>query len=137
MSNLNRRQLLQGLLGLIPAAGAIVLARTVLPASTAQTAEAGETKPADIQERADQLAAEQGPQQLAARSDEEGTQPCGFLNSGWQNGGSWNNGGFHNGGWRNGLGWNNGNWINGYWPNGSWTNGGWSNLGWRNFPYPW
>src|SRR5262245_26857996 len=110
MTQSNRRQFLQGLLGaLAGASGTLVLAST-----TSSKADATEPapkpqpeKPTDIQERAEQIA------NSAGTTEEEGTG-CGFLNGGFRNGfgGGFRNGGFGNGfgggfrnsGFRNGVG---------------------------------
>jgi rSAM-associated Gly-rich repeat protein len=98
MSHLSRRQLLAGFLGgLAQAAGTVVLARAVLSESAAQGQEANTPSPsqASLQERADQVAAQQEP------PDEEDLQPVSFVNGGFRNGGG---GGFRKGGFANGGG---------------------------------
>jgi hypothetical protein len=122
MSTLNRRQLLANILGgLVQTAGTVVLARSVLAAGHAQ----GQTRPSDaspqsqasLQERADQVAAEQAP-----LSDEEEYELCSFLNGGFRKGG-FANGGFVNGGFRKG-GFANGGFANGGFHKGGFANGG-------------
>src|SRR5262245_43968075 len=106
MSLLSRRQLLMGFLGgLAKAAGTVVLARAVLSGTTVQGAEVGAEEPseASVQERADRLAARQGP------PDEKGSQGDfevrafgrgGFARGGY--GGGYGGGAFRRGGFANG-----------------------------------
>ena len=101
MSDLSRRQLLAGVLGgLAQAAGTVVLARSVLAAAAAETAGQGASTPAPGQasllERADRVAAEQGPP-----DEDDDLQPSSFVNGGFANGGG---GGFRHGGFANGGG---------------------------------
>ncbi len=130
MSTLSRRQLLAGFLGgLVQAAGTVVLARSVLAAGQGQ-AQASDTPadpPASLQERADQLAAEQG-----NLPDDEGFEECSFLNGAFRNGGGFRNGGFVNGGFRNGGGFHNGGFANGGFHNGGFANGGFRKGGFAN-----
>jgi hypothetical protein len=96
MTRSNRREFLRGLLGaLAGAGGTVVLASTT--SSQAGAAPAPNPKPeapADIQERAEEIA-------NAAGATEEESTSCGFLNGGWRNA---IGGGFRNGGFGNGLG---------------------------------
>ena len=114
MSALDRRQLLRDLLnGLVQAAGTVVLARSVLAAAEGQAnaADAPPQSQASLQERADQVAADQG-----SIGDDEGHQPVSFANGGFANGGG---GGFRKGGFGNGGG-------------GGFRKGGFANGGFRN-----
>src|SRR5262249_49999040 len=121
MSLLSRRQLLANLLGgLAKAAGAVVLARAVL-SETAQGSEAGAEEPSEtsVEERADRLAARQGP------PAEEGGQPDfevrafgrgGFARGGY--GGGYGGGAFRRGGFANGGGYGGGAFRKGGFANG-------------------
>ncbi|MGL4552991.1 MAG: hypothetical protein ACRC33_17590 [Gemmataceae bacterium] len=150
MSAIDRRQLLQNLLGgLLGTAGTAVLARATLAPAEAQAAAA----PGSIEERADKVAA-------AVQQAPEGEQPdelTAFLNGGFLNGGGprgiLNNGrGFLNGGGgraflnggggrgflNGGNGFNNGGFFNGGgfpngFNNGGFFNGGFPNGAFRNF----
>ncbi len=107
MTNSNRRQFLKGVLGALT--GTVVLASsTSSHAATADqpTPEPQPGKPADIQERAEQIA-------NAAGTAEEEVLVRAFVNGGFRNGigGGFRNGGFanggggfRNGGFRNGVG---------------------------------
>ena len=95
MSSLNRRQLLQNLLGgLVQTTGAVILARAVLTPGESQAA----TPSGTLEERADQQAAEHGP-----IPEGEGEQFTAFVNGGFVNGGGFRKGGFANGGFRKGV----------------------------------
>ncbi len=123
MSPLNRRQLLQNLLGgLVQTTGAVLLARAVLTPSESQAAPSG-----TLEERADQVAAEQGP-----LPEGEGEQFTAFVNGGFVNGGGFRKGGFANGGFRNGGGFKKGGFVNGGFNNGGFRKGGFVNGGFRN-----
>jgi hypothetical protein len=125
MSDPTRRQLLAGLLGVLAqAAGTVVLARSVLPEPQTEGDGAGAPpRPeGDLQERADRVAAEQGP-----LDEEEGTEFVSFVNGGFRNGGG---GGFRKGGFANGGGgggFRNGGFRNG--GGGGFRNGGFANGG--------
>ena len=127
MSHLSRRQLLAGVLGgLAQAAGTVVLARSVLAEAAAETAGKGASTPAPGQasllERADRVAAEQGPP-----DEDDDLQPSSFVNGGFANGGG--GGGFRNGGFANGGG---GGFRKGGFANGGgagFRNGGFANGG--------
>jgi hypothetical protein len=134
MSHLSRRQLLAGILGgMAQAAGTVVLARAVLPGAAAQGQEADTPaqSQASLQERADRVAAEQGP------LGEEDLQPVSFVNGGFRNGGG---GGFKKGGFANGGGggggFRNGGFANGGggggFKKGGFANGGGGGGGFRN-----
>jgi hypothetical protein len=119
MVNSERRRFLKGLLGaLAGAAGTVVLATT----NEAPKVDAGEAsaepptnQPADIQERAEQIA-------NAAGADEQDVPVSAFVNGGFANGGG---GGFRNGGFANGGGgFRNGGFANG---GGGFRNGGFAN----------
>ena len=135
MSTLDRRQLLSDLFnGLLQAAGAVVLAHSVLAAAEGQAsaADAPPRSPGSLQERADQVAANQGP-----LSEEEGLQPISFVNGGFRNGGFANGGGgggFRKGGFANGGGggFRKGGFANGGFGNGGFRKGGFVNGGFRN-----
>ncbi len=122
MSHLSRRQLLANFLGgLAQAAGTIVLARSVLAEAAAEAKEAtSPPSPASLQDRADQVAAEQGP------LGEDDLQPISFVNGGFRNGGG---GGFRKGGFANGGGggFRNGGFANG--GGGGFRKGGFANGG--------
>src|SRR5262245_37013573 len=163
MSDFDRRQFLKGLLGkLVQAAGSVVVASAAVAAAKAQANQPAGTEPSpgDLQERADQLAANGNfpAEEAEARASE-------FLNGAFRNTpvggfrntpiGSFRNtpiGSFRNGpigGFRNGPvggfrntpvgGFRNtpvGGFGNGGWPNGGWGgfgNGGWPNGVWRNW----
>ncbi len=120
MANSNRRQFLKGLLGSLT--GTVVVASTTSSsASDEQTPQPQPQpeQPADIQERAEQLANEAG-----APAEEVPTSA--FFNSGFRNsiGGGFRNGGFGNGfggGFRNGGFFNGG--VGGGFRNGGFRNG--------------
>ena len=125
MSPISRRQLLASVLGgLAQVAGTVVLARSVLSESEAEGKETSRPVPsqASLQERADQVAAEQGP------LDEDGDSPLfAFVNGGFRNGagGGFRKGGFANGG--AGGGFRNGGFANG--GGGGFRKGGFANGG--------
>jgi hypothetical protein len=129
MSALDRRQLLSGFLsGLVQAAGTVVLARSVLAAAQGQAnaADAPPRSQGSLQERADQVAADQG-----SPGNDEGLQPISFVNGGFRNGGG---GGFRKGGFANGGGggFRKGGFANGGFSNGGFRKGGFVNGGFRN-----
>jgi hypothetical protein len=147
MSNFNRRQFLEGILGkLAQAAGAVVVASAAASTARAQAnlSERAETPSEDVQKRVDQLAASDN---LPTEDDEGGANA--FLNGAFRNTplGGFANGplsGFGNhplGAFRNtplGRFRNTplGAFANGGWPNGGWggfRNGGWPNGGWHNW----
>jgi rSAM-associated Gly-rich repeat protein len=108
MSDLSRRQLLAGVLGgLAQAAGTVVLARSVLAEATAEEASTPAPGQASLLQRADRVAAEQGPP-----DEDDDLQPSSFVNGGFANGGG---GGFRKGGFANGggAGFRNGGFANG------------------------
>jgi hypothetical protein len=123
MSQLSRRQLLAGFLGgLVPTAGAVVLARAVLSGTVVRAGEvdARTQSSATLQERADQVAAERGPLEGG-----DGVQVAAFVNGGFGNGGG---GGFRKGGFANGGGgFRNGGFGNG--GGGAFRKGGFANGG--------
>ena len=130
MSDIDRRQLLKGVLGaLVQAAGTVVLAST---AGSTAAAQGAETPPEDVQARADRL---------AACGDGEAAEANEFLNAGFRNGFGGLGGGFRNNAWRNGglggIGGIGGGFRNNAWSNGGlvggFRNGGWPNVGWRNW----
>jgi hypothetical protein len=124
MSHLSRRQLLAGFLGgLVPAAGTVVLARAVLSGTVAEAREvdASSQSPASFQERADRVAAEQGP-----LGEGEDLQPVAYVNGGGFRKGGFANGGFGNGG---GGGFRKGGFANGGGGGGGFRNGGFGNGG--------
>jgi hypothetical protein len=152
MSGLSRRQLLATFLGgLAQVAGTVVLARAVLSETEAQGNETSTSEPsqADVQGRADQLVAGQGP------SDEEDQQTGsfvtgafgrgGFARGGYGGGGGgFRRGGFGNGGYGGGGafrrgGFGNGGYGGGAARRGAFANGGFGgggafrNGGFRNF----
>lgn len=121
MPNSDRRRFLKGILGaLAGAAGTVVLASTARAkdATNRPAAEPRTEPPADIQERADRLAAavDAGGQEVPVGA---------FLNGAFRNG---LGGGFRNGGWVNGLG---GGFRNGGFSNG--LGGGFRNGAFRNW----
>jgi hypothetical protein len=122
MSHLSRRQLLAGFLGgLAQAAGTVVLARAVLSEAVAEGKEASAPRKSrsSFQERADQVAGEQGP------LEGEDLHPVAFVNGGFRNGG----GGFRKGGFANGGGgFRKGGFANGG-SGGGFRNGGFGNGG--------
>ena len=133
MSKLSRRQLLLGLLGMAQAAGTVVVARAVLSGTEAQGSEPTPT-PAQgsVQERADQVAAQQEP------SGEEGDLfevrafgRGGFARGGY--GGGYGGGGFRRGGFANGGGYGGGGFRRGGFANGGGYGGGFANGGFRNW----
>ena len=143
MNDLNRRQFLKGTLAkLVHAAGSVTLASAAI--TRAQSTEvppaddAGRDA-ADLQQRADELAAAIGPGPHAAggRAPVEPVQlrrrsPVRDLRDRRRRPGPWRNGLWGNGGWRNSP-WLNGGWPNIGWSNFPWGNGGWRNGGWRNW----
>jgi hypothetical protein len=128
MGLLNRRAAFKDLLdGLLQTAGTVLLASAVLPARAAEgaTGQDSEGSGKSLQQRADQVAAEQAP------LNGDVPQPCAFVN------GAFTNSTFHNGGFANGGGFHNGSFSNGSFHNGGFTNGGFrnggfANAGWRN-----
>jgi hypothetical protein len=151
MSDIDRRQLLKGILGnLAQATGTVVLVSAVVSIAKsqgpqAQQSEESETPADNVVERADRLAATGD---LGAEEAESGALE--FLNGAFRNTpwGGFNNspfgrfrnrpllGGFANsplGGFRNTP---LGAFGNGGWPNGGWggfNNGGWPNGAWHNW----
>ncbi|MBL8797368.1 MAG: hypothetical protein JNM56_25930 [Planctomycetia bacterium] len=148
MSDLNRRELLKGILGkLAQATGTVVVASAALslPGVQGQPPVAGEQPVDDLLDRADRLSASH-----PAPSPEAEDACNTFLNGGFRNTplGAFRNtplGGFRNtplgnfrntpvGGFRNTpLG---SSFANGGWPNGTMSgfrNGGWPNMGWHNW----
>src|SRR5262249_43125990 len=111
MSHLSRRQLLAGFLGgLAQAAGTVVLARAVLSGAAAQGGEASTPAPsqASLQERADQLAARQGPPGEEGGPQTESFVTGAFARGGFGRGGYGGGGGFRRGGFANGGGYGGG-----------------------------
>jgi rSAM-associated Gly-rich repeat protein len=134
MSHLTRRQLLLGILGgLAKAAGAVVVARAVLSETAAQGSEetSSERSQGSVQERADQLAARQGP------PDEEGHEPEFYVRAFGRGGfgrGGYGGGGFRRGGFANGGGYGGGGFRRGGFANGGGYGGGaFRNSGFRNW----
>jgi hypothetical protein len=131
MSRLSRRQLLAGFLGgLVSATGTVVLARSVLPVGSDQDDTNGPPSEAQrsLAERADQVAADQGP-----TCEDEGLQPVSFVNGGFRNGGggggAFRKGGFANGGGGGGGAFKNGGFANGGGGGGGFRKGGFANGG--------
>jgi hypothetical protein len=120
MSTLSRRQLLTRLLGgVAQAAGTVVLARSVLAEEKGAVTPA--PREATLQERADRVAAEQGPP-----NEGDDLQLVSFANGAFRNGGG---GGFRKGGFANGGG-GGGGFRNGGFANGG--GGGFRNGAFRN-----
>lgn len=116
---MNRRQALKSMLAAaLETAGAAVLAT-----SAVQAAAAAAPTDADVQQRADALAADLPPE---AADEQFNTSYYPFRN--------FRNGGFGNGPFRNGF-FRNGGFGNGGFRNFPFRNGGFGNGGFRNFPF--
>jgi hypothetical protein len=152
MSDFDRRQFLKGILGkLAQTAGTVVIVSVAASTTRAgdHRTEAAEDSAADIQDRANRLAAKGASAGGSGTESETAASANEFLNGGFRNTplGAFRNaplGGFRNtplGAFRNAPlgGFRNtplGAFANGGWPNGMWggfNNGGWPNVGWRNW----